>query len=99
MGVFLCSVNMSMTPLQQDAEKKFNRILMGNGADLRGARLFNVHDLLYKPSLTPQDELVLKHFLMSDKQTLEQTTYVANTAIYPSSWGHTVVFLKQKSAK
>jgi hypothetical protein len=95
-GGFLFFLNMSMTPLQQDAEKKYNKILMGNGSDLRGARLFNIFDLLYKPTLTRQDELVLKHFLMTDKQTLEQTTYVANTAIFPSSWGHTVTILRKK---
>lgn len=96
MGDFLFFLNMSMTPLQIDAEKKYNKILMGNGSDLRSARLFNIWDLLYKEQLTHQDELVLKHFLMSDKQTLEQTTYVANSAIFPSSWGHSVTILRKK---
>lgn len=87
---------MSMTDLQRQAQIKFSRIIMGNGGELRGLRLFNIQDLLHKESLTPEDELVLKHFIMSDKRTLENTTYVANTAIYPSSWGHTVTILSKK---
>lgn len=86
-----------MTELQQQAYKKYSLILMGNGGELRGIRLYNIKVLLDKPSLTHNDELVLKHFLMSDKQTIEQTTYIANTAIYPSSWGHTTTQLRKKS--
>ena len=85
-----------MTLLQTQAQEKFNRILMGNGGDLRAIRLYNIQDLLHKETLTERDELVLKHFLISDKQTIEKTTYVANTAIYPSSWGHSVTILRKK---
>lgn len=85
-----------MTELQKQAQIKFGKILMGNGGELRGLRLFNVQDLLYKEHLTEDDILVLQHFLISDKRTLENTTYVANTAIYPSSWGHTTTVLKRK---
>lgn len=85
-----------MTELQTQAQVKLSKILMGNGGELRGLRLFNIQDLLHKETLTAQDELVLKHFLMSDKRTIEQTTYVANSAIYPSSWGHEVTILKPK---
>lgn len=88
-----------MTEIQQQAQEKFNKILMGNGGELRGLRLYNIQDLLHKEYLTEDDILVLKHFLMSDKQTIEKTTYVANTAVYPSSWGHTVTVLKQKNTK
>ena len=85
-----------MTELQTQALTKFNKILMGNNGELRGLRLYNIQDLLYKETLTAQDELVLQHFLQSDKQTIEKTTYVANSAIYPSSWGHTVTILRKK---
>lgn len=98
MGVFLCPVNIQhMTELQQAALKKFNHILMGNGGDLRSIRLYNVKVLLDKATLTHEDELVLKHFLQSDKRTIDQTTYVANTVIYPSSWGHEVTVIKRKN--
>ena len=70
---------------------------MGNGGELRGLRLYNIKVLLDKPTLTEDDILVLKHFLMSDKKTLENTTYVANTAIYPSSWGHVTTVLQRKT--
>ena len=97
-GLFL-PVNIGMTELQQQALTKFNKILMGNKGELRGLRLFNIQDLLHKETLTEDDIQVLKHFLISDKKTIEQTTYVANSAIYPSSWGHTVTILNKKSAK
>lgn len=88
-----------MTELQQQALTKLNKILMGNGGIYRGLKLYNIQDLLHKENLTEDDVLVLTHFLMSDKKTLDNTTYVANTAIYPSSWGHTTTILKRKTAK
>lgn len=88
-----------MTELQLQAKEKLSKILMGNGGEYRGLRLYNIQDLLHKENLTEDDVLVLTHFLMSDKRTIENTTYVANTAVYPSSWGHSVTVLKQKSAK
>lgn len=86
-----------MTELQQQAYKKYNIILMGNGGEFRGLRLYNIKVLLDKHTLTEDDILVLKHFLMSDKKTLENTTYVANTAVYPSSWGHVTTQLRKKT--
>lgn len=85
-----------MKQIQIDATKKLNKILMGNGGDYRSLKLYNIRDLLNKESLTERDELVLKHFLMSDKQTIDNTAYVSNTAIYPASWGHSITVLKQK---
>ena len=85
-----------MNTLQQQALKKLNVILTGNGGDIRGIRLFNIRDLLFKETLTTQDERVLQHFIDSDRRTIEQTTYVANTAVYPSSWGHTTTQLRRK---
>ena len=85
-----------MTELQTLAQIKLSKIIMGNGAEYRTVRLYNIQDLLHKATLTPQDELVLQHFLNSDKKTIEQTTYVANTAVYPSSWGHTTTVLRKK---
>lgn len=88
-----------MTEIQLQAKEKLSKILMGNGGELRGLRLYNIQDLLHKPHLTEDDILVLKHFLMSDKRTIENTTYVANTAIYPSSWGHNITVLKRKNTE
>lgn len=85
-----------MTELQQQAQTKLNKILMGNGGELRALKLHNIQNLLHKSQLTAADERLLKHFLMSDRQTLENTTYVANSVIYPSSWGHTVTNLRKK---
>jgi hypothetical protein len=86
-----------MNKLQLQAQAKLNKILMGNGGDQRSLKLFNIRDLLHKESLTKDDELVLQHFLMSDKQTIDNTAYVSNTAVYPMSWGHSVTVLKRKN--
>ena len=85
-----------MTELQTLAQIKLSKIIMGNGSEYRTVRLYNIQDLLHKATLTPQDELVLQHFLNSDRKTIDQTTYVANTAVYPSSWGHTTTVLRKK---
>lgn len=88
-----------MTELQILAQKKYNKIIMGNGMESRQLRLYNIHNLLEKPTLTEADIKVLEHFMNATAQEIAQTTYVANTAIYPSSWGHTTTVLKQKTAK
>lgn len=85
-----------MNTLQQQALKKLNLIIIGNGGELRNVRLHNVRDTIFKDSLTDQDELILRHFIDSDRRTIEQTTYIANTAVYPSSWGHTTTQLRKK---
>jgi hypothetical protein len=87
-----------MKQIQIDATKKLNKILMGNGGDYRSLKLYNIRDLLNKEQLTEDDVLVLQHFLMADKQTIENTAYVANTAVYPASWGHSVTVLKRKNS-
>jgi len=88
---------MSMKKIQLQAQAKLNKIIMGNGGDQRNLKLFNIRDLLHKELLTEDDELVLEHFLMADKATIDNTAYVANTAVYPMSWGHNVTVLKQKN--
>ena len=88
---------MSMKKIQLQAQAKLNKIIMGNGGDQRNLKLFNIRDLLHKELLTKDDELVLEHFLNSDKQTIDNTAYVANTAVYPMSWGHSVTVLKRKN--
>jgi hypothetical protein len=85
-----------MNSLQQQSLKKLNLIIIGNGGELRSVRLFNIRDLIFKDSLTKADELILQHFIDSDRRTIEQTTYIANTAVYPSSWGHTTTQLRKK---
>lgn len=87
-----------MKQIQLDAQVKLNKILMGNGGDLRSIKLHNVRMLLFKESLTEDDERVLEHFLMADKATIDNTAYVANTAVYPMSWGHSVTVLKRKNS-
>ena len=88
-----------MTDLQIQAQKKLNKILMGNGGEYRQLRLYNIRDLLDKEHLTQADTLVLEHFLISDKATIDNTAYVANTAVYPMSWGHYTTVLTRKTAK
>lgn len=72
---------------------------MGNGMETRQLRLYNIHDLLTKQNLTEADIKVLTHFLNATAQEIAQTAYVANTAVYPTSWGYTTTVLKQKSQK
>lgn len=88
-----------MTELQQQAQQKYNKIIMGNGSEYRSLKLYNVRAILEKPNLTEDDELVLRHFLNATRQEIDRTAYVANTAVYPSSWGHSVTVLKRKSAE
>jgi len=99
MGVFLCSVNMSMTELQIQAQKKLNKILMGNGGDIRQLRLYNVRAILEKQTLTEADILLLQHFINATRQEIDNTAYVANTAVYPMSWGHKTTVLTRKISK
>ena len=88
---------MTNLELQLAAQKKFNRIMMGNGADGKFMRLFNVRAILDKEDLTEDDILLLQHFVNATRQEIDSTTYVANTAVYPSSWGHTTTVLSKKS--
>ena len=86
-----------MTPLQIEAQKKYSNILMGNGSDYRFLRLYNVRAILEKEHLTEEDILLLQQFVNASRKEIEQTAYVANTAVYPSSWGHTTTVLTRKS--
>jgi hypothetical protein len=90
---------MSMTELQQEAQKKYNIIMKGNGGDYRQLRLYNVRDLLDKKHLTENDILVLQHFINATRQEIDRTAYVANTAVYPMSWGHKTTVLARKNTK
>lgn len=86
-----------ITQLQQQAQKKYNQLLMGNGTEHRALKLYNIHVLLEKPQLTEEDILVLEHFLSATRVQLEKTAYVANTAVYPTSWGYSTTVLKRKN--
>lgn len=85
-----------MTPLQIEAQKKYGNILMGNGSEYRFLRLYNVRAILEKEHLTEEDILLLQQFVNASRKEIEQTAYVANTAVYPSSWGHTTTVLTRK---
>jgi hypothetical protein len=88
-----------MTTLQTLAQKKYNKIMMGNGNDARSVRLYNVRIILEKELLTEDDTLLLQQFVNATRQEIDNTTYVANTAVYPSSWGHTTTNLRLKITK
>ena len=90
---------MSMTELQILAQQKYNKIMMGNGSETRGLRLFNVRAILEKQTLTEADTLLLQHFLTATRQEIDNTAYVANTAVYPMSWGHKTTVLTRKIGK
>ena len=85
-----------MTELQELAQQKYNKIVMGNGAETRILKLYNIHNLLAKESLTEQDVDQLQHFVGATRAELERTAYVANTVISPMSWGHVTQVLKRK---
>ena len=88
-----------MTELQILAQQKYNKIVMGNGSDIRQLRLYNVRDLLEKETLTEADILLLQHFLTATRQEIDNTAYVASTAVYPMSWGHKTTVLTRKIGK
>jgi hypothetical protein len=88
---------MSMTELQTLALQKYNKIMMGNGSDMRMIKLYNIQQLFNKQDLTAADTRVLEQFVNATRKEIEHTTYVANTAVYPSSWGHTTTVLSRKS--
>jgi hypothetical protein len=88
---------MTNAELQAAAQKKYNRIMMGNGSDAKFMRLFNVRAILDKAKLTEEDILLLQHFVNATRQEIDRTSYVANTAVYPSSWGHSTTVLSKKS--
>jgi hypothetical protein len=88
-----------MTELQILAQKKYNKIVMGNCSDQRQLRLYNVRAILDKEQLTEDDIIMLQQFLMATREQIEKTAYVANTAIYPTSWGSTTHRLTVKTAK
>jgi hypothetical protein len=90
---------MSMTTLQTLAQQKYNKIMMGNGNDARSVRLYNVRIILEKEHLTEDDTLLLQQFVNATRKEIEHTSYVANTAVYPSSWGHTTTDLRLKITK
>lgn len=89
---------MSMTDLELKAaaQKKYGRVIMGNGSEERSLRLYNVRVILDKAELTEADILLLQHFVNATRKELEQTSYVANTAVYPTSWGHSTTVLSKK---
>lgn len=86
-----------MTELQIQAQKKLNKILMGNGSEQRCLRLYNVRAILEKHTLTEDDALLLQHFVNATREEIDNTAYVANTAVYPTSWGHNTVRLTVKT--
>ncbi len=99
MGVFLCSVNIRMTELQQQAQQKYNKIVMGNSSEHRILRLYNVRAILDKEQLSEDDIIMLQQFVMATREEIENTAYVANTAVYPMSWGHKTTVLTRKNTK
>jgi hypothetical protein len=88
-----------MTTLQTQAQKKYNKIMMGNGNDARSVRLYNVRIILEKEHLTEDDTLLLQQFVNASRKEIDNTTYIANTAVYPSSWGHATTVLTHKITK
>lgn len=88
---------MSMNQLQKLALQKYNRIMMGNGSDMRMIKLYNIQQLFEKQDLTEDDIIMLQQFLSASRKEIERTTYIANTAVYPSSWGHSTTVLSRKS--
>ena len=88
-----------MTPLQIQALQKYNKIMIGNGGDRRSLKLYNIRVILDKENLTEKDILMLQHFVNATRHEIDSTAYVANTAVYPASWGHTTTVLSRKSAK
>ena len=87
---------MTNTELQEQALKKYNNISMGNGSEHRMIKLYNIHQLLSKATLTDADVAQLKHFVNSSKQEIENTAYTANTVVTPMSWGHYTTQLPRK---
>ena len=85
-----------MTELQLLAQKKYSQLAQGNGSDNRMLKLYNIHNLLNKESLTEQDVDQLQHFVTATRAELDRTAYVANTVISPMSWGHVTQVLKRK---
>ena len=85
-----------MTLLQTQAQQKYNKLMMGNGSENRMLKLYNIRVILEKPKLTEDDTLLLQQFVDAPREQIDNTTYVANTAVYPSSWGHTTVVLSKK---
>lgn len=90
---------MGMTELQKLALQKYNKIMMGNGSDWRMIKLFNIQQLFEKQDLTEDDIIMLQQFLSASRREIEHTSYVANTAVYPSSWGHKTTVLTHKITK
>jgi len=90
---------MTHTELQTTAQKKYNKLLMGNNSDSRIIKLYNVRAILDKLHLTEEDVLMLQQFVNATRQEIEKTAYVANTAVYPTSWGHTTTVLTHKITK
>lgn len=88
-----------MTELQILAQKKYNKIVMGNGSDLRNLKLFNVRAILDKANLTEDDVLLLQQFVDASREQIDKTAYVANAAVYPTSWNHKTVRLTVKTTK
>jgi hypothetical protein len=88
-----------MTPLQTQAQQKYNKIMMGNGSDHRSLKLYNIRVILEKEHLTEDDIIMLQQFVDASRKQIDKTSYVANTAVYPSSWGHTTTVLTQKNTK
>lgn len=82
--------------LKQLAIKKYNQIIMGNGSELRALKLYNIHALFEKPTLTENDRRQLRHFLDLAKKDLDQTAYVANTVISPTTWGLETHHIRRK---
>lgn len=89
---------MTDTELKQLAVKKYNHMIMGNGSELRALKLYNIHSLFDKPNLTDNDRRQLRHFLDLAKKDLDQTAYVANTVISPTSWGLETYHIRRKIA-
>ena len=88
-----------MTPLQILAQQKYNKIAQGNGNPAKLLKLYNVRAILDKADLTEDDVIMLQQFVDAPREQIDKTAYVANTAIYPSSWGHKTTVLKQKNTK
>ena len=87
MGGFRLGLNIVMTELQADALKKYNKISQGTTHPTRLIRLYNIQQLILKPSLSQEDRFQLEFFLNATMEQLEQTSFYANTVIYPNCWG------------
>lgn len=98
MGGFRLPLNISMTELQQDALKKYNKICMGTTHSAKLTRLYAIQSLINKTELSPDDVAQLEFFLTATNEELDLTSFFANTVVYPNCWGRETHRLTVKKA-